>query len=80
WILGYRYDLHSAPAGSLFSRWRSKYGQTYKVRGPFGTTELVMGDPKGASHVLGSYSYIRNESNRAMVAEFFGESIFTAEG
>ncbi|KAH9923028.1 cytochrome P450 [Fomitopsis serialis] len=80
WILGYRYDLHSAPAGNLFSRWRSKYGQTYKVRGPFGTTELFMGDPKGASHVLGSYSYIRNESNRAMVAEFFGESIFTAEG
>ena len=37
-----------------------------------------MGDPKGASHVLGSYNYVRNESNRAMLAEFVRGGILTS--
>ncbi|KAH9916921.1 cytochrome P450 [Fomitopsis serialis] len=42
--------------------------------------ELVVGDPKGAAHILNSPNFQRNYSDRVALKEFFGDGVFNAEG
>ncbi|KAH9830594.1 cytochrome P450 [Rhodofomes roseus] len=80
WFLGYVYDLSPKPVGTLYREWSRTFGQTYKLRGPLGVPELVVGDPKGATHILNSPSFQRNYSDRVALEEFFGDGVFNAEG
>ncbi|TFY56401.1 hypothetical protein EVJ58_g7669 [Rhodofomes roseus] len=70
WFLGYVYDLSPKPVGTLYREWSRTFGQTYKLRGPLGVPELVVGDPKGATHILNSPSFQRNYSDRVALEEF----------
>ncbi|KAH9942038.1 hypothetical protein B0H21DRAFT_824192 [Amylocystis lapponica] len=44
------------------------------------TSELIVGDPKGAAYILTSSNYVRPESDRRALINFFGPSLFSAEG
>ncbi|PCH41962.1 cytochrome P450 [Wolfiporia cocos MD-104 SS10] len=80
WLFGHGLQLQKAPVGAMYNRWAQRYGPTYKIGGAFGTLKLVLGDPKGAAHVLSSSNFVRPAAGRRMLVQFFGESLFSTEG
>ncbi|CCL98634.1 uncharacterized protein FIBRA_00636 [Fibroporia radiculosa] len=64
WLLGHGVQIQASPVGTLYNKWSEKYGPTYKLKGPFGTSVLAIGDPKGAGHILTSSNYVRPTGDR----------------
>ncbi|KAI0337143.1 cytochrome P450 [Trametopsis cervina] len=82
WLWGNSVDLRKAVVGTRYNVWRQKYGATYKIRGVFMSPTLIVGDPKGITHVLTTKAavYQRPELDRIALGLWFGKSILTDEG
>ncbi|KAF8970724.1 cytochrome P450 [Flammula alnicola] len=80
YMIGHLGELERAPMGTKMNVWAKRYGQTYKLRGPFLEPWLILGDPRGASYVLQGKNYVRPESDRLILEIFFGRGLFCAEG
>ncbi|KAI0345465.1 cytochrome P450 [Trametopsis cervina] len=81
YLWGDVFDLKKAPVGTLWRVWRKKYGPTYVIHEPLAEPILVLGDAKGAAHVLNRTSiYWRPEIDRSVLALWFGESVLSSEG
>ncbi|PFH47745.1 hypothetical protein AMATHDRAFT_66969 [Amanita thiersii Skay4041] len=79
-LFGHALELAQSKIGASYNRWSRAYGQTFKLRGPFLEPWLIVGDPKGLSHVLLSKAYVRPKSDRIALELFFGRGLFCAEG
>ncbi|EPQ51800.1 hypothetical protein GLOTRDRAFT_11930, partial [Gloeophyllum trabeum ATCC 11539] len=81
-ITGHALDLHMSPVGTRYNVWAKQYGHTYKLYGAFSERWLIMGDPKGISHVLSAkaLNYVRPHVDRVVLGLWFGQGLFTAEG
>lgn len=81
-ITGHALDLHMSPVGTRYNVWAKQYGYTYKLYGAFSERWLIMGDPKGISHVLSAkaLNYVRPHVDRVVLGLWFGQGLFTAEG
>ncbi|PFH47746.1 hypothetical protein AMATHDRAFT_42724 [Amanita thiersii Skay4041] len=79
-IFGHALQLAQSKIGASYNRWSCSYGQTFKLRGPFLEPWLILGDPKGISHVLLSKAYVRPQWDRVIMELFFGRGLFCAEG
>ncbi|KAI0083055.1 cytochrome P450 [Irpex rosettiformis] len=81
YIWGDIFDLKKAPVGTVWRTWRKEYGPTYVIHEPLMEPVLVVGDPKGASHVLNNTSiYWRPDIDRSVLNLWFGESVLCSEG
>ncbi|CCM04915.1 uncharacterized protein FIBRA_07112 [Fibroporia radiculosa] len=80
WLFGHEMEIQTSPAGKLHNQWAETYGPTYKLKGPLGTSYLITGDPKAASHVLHSDNYVRPGDDTISLEQFFGKGLFSAEG
>ncbi|TFK53023.1 cytochrome P450 [Heliocybe sulcata] len=81
-IAGHALDLQLAPVGTRYPAWAKEYGRTYRLHGAFTERHLVLGDPKGISHVLSTRAsnYVRPNTDRIVLGLWFGQGLFTAEG
>ncbi|KZT28248.1 cytochrome P450 [Neolentinus lepideus HHB14362 ss-1] len=72
-IAGHALDLQLAPVGTRYPVWAKKYGHTYRIHGAFIERHLVLGDPKGISHVLSTnaVNYIRPNTDRIVLGLWF---------
>ncbi|KZT02809.1 cytochrome P450 [Laetiporus sulphureus 93-53] len=75
WLLGHGIVIHKAPVGTLYKKWAREYGPTYKLKGAFG-----LSSNSNTAHVLYSSNYVRPQSTRLALIQFFGKSLFSAEG
>ncbi|KZV72230.1 cytochrome P450 [Peniophora sp. CONT] len=80
YVWGDMFDLKKAPVGTRYNFWRKAYGPVYRLREPLMEPVLVMGDPKGALHVLNKTSvYWRPEIDRVILGLWFGPSVLSTE-
>ncbi|VDC04240.1 unnamed protein product [Peniophora sp. CBMAI 1063] len=80
YVWGNLFDLKKAPVGTRYNVWRKIYGPVYTLRELLMEPILVMGDPKGALHVLNkSTIYWRPAIDRVILALWFGPSVLSTE-
>ncbi|KAI0088306.1 cytochrome P450 [Irpex rosettiformis] len=81
YIWGDIFNLKKAPAGTLWREWTKKYGPTFIIHEGLMKPMLILGDAKGATHVLNNTSiYWKPEIDRSILSLWFGESMLSAEG
>ncbi|KAK1225670.1 hypothetical protein PQX77_011384 [Marasmius sp. AFHP31] len=79
-VFGHSLDVAQAPVGTRYPVWEKEYGPTYPLRGPFGKSVMVVGDPKGSNYVMHQKNFQRNPGDRTLINLCFGYSLFSAEG
>ncbi|CCL98628.1 uncharacterized protein FIBRA_00630 [Fibroporia radiculosa] len=80
WLFGHEFELQESLVGTRYNEWAKEYGPTYKTKGPLGISYLMVGDPRGASHILNSRNYIRPREDAISLEQFFGRGLFSVEG
>ncbi|KAI0319617.1 cytochrome P450 [Amylostereum chailletii] len=79
-LWGHAFDLRGAPTGTRYNVWREQYGPVYLIRDPLMEPILVMGDTKGASHILNNTSkYWRPDIDKSILTLWFGASLLSSE-
>ncbi|ESK95440.1 cytochrome p450 [Moniliophthora roreri MCA 2997] len=79
-VYGHSLDIAQSPVGTRYNVWQEVYGPTFPLKGPFGRSVLVVGDPKGANYILQGTNFERSASDKAVLELFFGRGLFCAEG
>ncbi|KAA1477772.1 cytochrome P450 [Dentipellis sp. KUC8613] len=81
YIWGHTIDLRKAVVGTRYNVWRKTLGNTYKLYEPLMEPVLVLGDPKGVSHVLNTNvtNYHRPEIDKYILRMWFGRSLLNVE-
>ncbi|TFY52764.1 hypothetical protein EVG20_g10413 [Dentipellis fragilis] len=81
YIWGHTVDLRKAVVGTRYNTWRKTLGNTYVLYEPLMEPVLVLGDPKGVSHVLNTNvtNYHRPEIDKYILRMWFGRSLLNVE-
>ncbi|TFK33700.1 cytochrome P450 [Crucibulum laeve] len=82
-IFGYfRLIQKSDDPGLIYAQWTSQYGPAFKVPGSFGTSRVVICDPKACAHFYAkeTYGYVQTKLARVFIENLFGRGLLWAEG
>ncbi|KAH9887704.1 cytochrome P450 [Cubamyces lactineus] len=83
WIFGIRKGDGNDPSGAaLYEEWAAQYGSVYRVPAPFGSTRVIVMDPKAISHfyTLETFTYVQTKLSRIAIENLFGRGLLWAEG
>ncbi|KAI0655272.1 cytochrome P450 [Cubamyces menziesii] len=83
WLFGIRRgDGNDMNGAALFEEWAAQYGSVYRVPAPFGSTRVVLMDPKAISHfyTLETFTYVQTKLSRIAIENLFGRGLLWAEG
>lgn len=66
----------------LCDKWEEEYGPVFEVPSVFGSSELLLADPKAVLHQFSMQTtiYVHMDSNRAFFENFIGQNLLTVEG
>ena len=70
WLFGIRRgDGNDMNGAALFEEWAAQYGSVYRVPAPFGSTRVVLMDPKAISHfyTLETFTYVQTKLSRIAI-------------
>ncbi|KAF8148841.1 cytochrome P450 [Crassisporium funariophilum] len=72
----------SDDAGVIYEGWAAKYGPAFRVPGGFGSSRVVICDPKANAHFYSkeTFGYIQTKLSRVFIENLFGRGLLWAEG
>ncbi|TFK35103.1 cytochrome P450 [Crucibulum laeve] len=78
----YRHIQKSDDLGLVYEEWATRYGPAFKVAGSFGTSQVVICDPKANAHFYAkeTYVYVQTKLSRVFVENLFGRGLLWSEG
>ena len=74
-LFGVSADIHTSPDSSvLFEKWAEEYGSVYRIPYSFGTSQIILADPKAVAgfYAQDSFVYVRSPLSRRAVERFVG--------
>ncbi|KAL7281930.1 hypothetical protein ACG7TL_003397 [Trametes sanguinea] len=83
WIFGIRRAGNDTEdAAIMYEEWAEQYGPVYRVPAPFGSTRVVLTDPKAIAHFYAheTFTYIQTKLSRVAIENLFGRGLLWAEG
>ncbi|CDO76372.1 hypothetical protein BN946_scf185011.g36 [Trametes cinnabarina] len=82
WLFGIRKAGNDADSAALYEQWAEQYGPVYRVPAPFGSTRVVLTDPKAIAHFYAheTFTYIQTKLSRVAIENLFGRGLLWAEG
>ncbi|KAF5364507.1 hypothetical protein D9757_011973 [Collybiopsis confluens] len=82
YLLGHAWDMFHKPTGVSELEWQDKYGSVVHLKGPFGTEQLMITDPKALYHIFQETDYIwRKSSSRKELSRLTsGRGLAWADG
>ncbi|KAG2143538.1 cytochrome P450 [Suillus bovinus] len=83
WVFGFsKSRLNSTAATELYERWAKEYGPVYKVPGVFGSSMVILWDPKAISHFFArdTWSYNQTPFNKIALEATTGRGVLWADG
>ncbi|RDB20296.1 hypothetical protein Hypma_012676 [Hypsizygus marmoreus] len=82
WFGLYRYINESEDSGAVYEQWATEYGSAYKVPGGFGSSKIMIMDPKATTHFYSkeTFGYVQTPLARVFIENLFGRGLLWAEG
>ncbi|KAI8984875.1 cytochrome P450 [Trametes punicea] len=83
WLFGIREASgNSNDAVALYEAWADQYGAVYRVPAAFGSTRVILTDPKAIAHFysLETFTYVHTKLYRVAIEHMFGRGLLWAEG
>ncbi|KAF8972060.1 cytochrome P450 [Flammula alnicola] len=78
----YRFINESEDPGVVYEEWASEYGPAFRVPGGFGSSRIVICDPKANAHFYSkeTFGYVQTKLSRVFIENLFGRGLLWAEG
>ncbi|KAF8871926.1 cytochrome P450 [Infundibulicybe gibba] len=82
WFGLYRSLHESKDSGQLFEQWAKEYGPAFRIPGGFGTSRIIICDPKASIHFYSkeTFGYVQTKLSRAYIKNVVGRGLLWAEG
>ncbi|KAI9059020.1 cytochrome P450 [Trametes sanguinea] len=83
WIFGIRKAGNDTQdAAIMYEEWAEQYGPVYRVPAPFGSTRVILTDPKAIAHFYAheTFTYVQTKLSRVAIENLFGRGLLWAEG
>lgn len=75
WLLGASKTLaDSEDKVRIYRQWATQYGHVYRVTSIFGSSQIILCDPKAVAHFYskGTFTYVRPVADRLFIGAFVG--------
>jgi hypothetical protein len=74
----YRYINESEDPGALYEGWAAQYGPAFKVPGGFGSSKIMICDPKANTHFYSkeTFGYVQTQLARVFIENLVSYSRF----
>ncbi|KAF4616127.1 hypothetical protein D9613_011263 [Agrocybe pediades] len=78
----YRLINEAEDPGALYEDWSLQYGPAFNVPGGFGSTRIVICDPRANAHFYSkeTFGYVQTKLSRVFIENLFGRGLLWAEG
>ncbi|KAF8148864.1 cytochrome P450 [Crassisporium funariophilum] len=78
----YRHLNEADDPGAIYEAWAAQYGPAFRVPGGFGSSRIVICDPKANAHFYSkeTFGYIQTKLSRVFIENLFGRGLLWAEG
>ncbi|KAF8812724.1 cytochrome P450 [Phlegmacium glaucopus] len=78
----YRHINEVEDPGAVYDEWAVEYGPAFRVPGGFGSSRVVICDPKANAHFYSkeTFGYIQTKLSRVFIENLFGRGLLWAEG
>ncbi|KAH9483305.1 Cytochrome P450 monooxygenase 215 [Psilocybe cubensis] len=78
----YQFLNETEDAGLVYEAWAREYGPTYTVPGGFGSSRIVICDPRANAHFYSkeTFGYVQTKLSRTFIKNLFGRGLLWAEG
>ncbi|KAI0640544.1 cytochrome P450 [Trametes meyenii] len=83
WLFGVSKVAGNSPGtSSLYEQWAEQYGAVFRVPSAFGSTTVILTDPKAVAHfyALETFTYEQTKLARVAIENLFGRGLLWAEG
>ncbi|CAA7269644.1 unnamed protein product [Cyclocybe aegerita] len=78
----YRHTNEAEDPGAVYEEWALQYGPAFRVPGGFGSSRIVICDPRANAHFYSkeTFGYIQTKLARVFIENLFGRGLLWAEG
>ncbi|KAF9478457.1 cytochrome P450 [Pholiota conissans] len=78
----YRHINESEDPGLVYEGWAKEYGPAFKVAGGFGSSRILICDPRANAHFYSkeTFGYVQTKLSRVFIENLFGRGLLWAEG
>ncbi|KAJ3498395.1 hypothetical protein NLJ89_g10225 [Agrocybe chaxingu] len=78
----YRHINEAEDPGAVYEEWALQYGPAFRVPGGFGSSRIVICDPRANAHFYSkeTFGYIQTKLARVFIENLFGRGLLWAEG
>ncbi|KAF8878007.1 cytochrome P450 [Gymnopilus junonius] len=78
----YRFLNESDDPGLIYEHWEQEYGPAFRVPGGFGSSRIVICDPRANAHFYSkeTFGYVQTKLSRVFIENLFGRGLLWAEG